>query len=184
MITAGDLLHGSDEDFVVNAYLAALGRWPDEAGFGHYLNFVAGQPARRVEALRSIAESEEGRLKALPLSLDAAPVPVAQALAAQLALRTRALKAELQEIRGKSGQAEAPAALAGEVAALATELAALREEMRERMAALEAMLSGRLPAAPSLSPAVSVDYVNDLIEGAQAQLGHRLRAIEAKLLGG
>lgn len=183
MITAGELLHGSDADFIVNVYLAALGRWPDEAGFEHHLASIAGQPARRLETLHRIHGSEEGRLKALPLSLDAAPVPPEQALSAQLRLRTDALRAEMAELRATAATASVAPALASEVSALGADLAALRSEMRERLAALEALIAGRIPPAPNLSPAISVDYVNDLIEAAQAQLGHRLRAIEKKLLG-
>lgn len=185
MITAGELLHGSDADFIVNVYLAALGRWPDEAGFEHHLASVAGQPARRLETLHRIHGSEEGRAKALPLSLDATPVPPEQALSAQLRLRTDALRAEMAELRATATAATASVApaLASEVSALGADLAALRSEMRERLAALEALIAGKIPPAPSLSPALSVDYVNDLVEAAQAQLGHRLRAIEKKLLG-
>lgn len=182
MITAGELLHGSDADFVVNAYLAALGRWPDEAGFEHHLALIAGQPGRRLEALRRIHGSEEGRLKALPLSLDPTPVPHERALSAQLRLRTDALRAEMAALREAAATGSVAPALASEVSALGADLAALRSEMRERLAALEGLIAGRIPPAPTLSPAISVDYVNDLVEAAQAQLGHRLRAIEKKLL--
>jgi len=183
MITAGELLHGPDPDFVVNAYLAALGRWPDEAGFEHHLALIAGKPELRLEALRRIHGSEEGRLKALPLSLDATPVPPEQALSAQLRLRTQALRTEMAALRASAASGSVAPALASEIAALGADLATLRTEMRERLAALEALVAGRIPPAPSLSPALSVDYVNDLVEAAQAQLGHRLRAIEKKLLG-
>jgi hypothetical protein len=50
------------------------------------------------------------------------------------------------------------------------------------MAAMEAVLAGHVPLAPNLSPAVSLDYVNDLVEAAQAQLNQRLRQIERRLL--
>jgi hypothetical protein len=182
MITAGELMHGSDTDFVVNTYLAALGRWPDEGGFDHHLATIAGQPGRRLEALQRILGSEEGKLKARPVSLDAAPVPPEQALAAQLRLRTEALRAEMAALRETAATAAVAPALASEIAALRAELTALRAEMRERLSALEALIAGRIPPAPSLSPAISVDYVNDLVEAAQAQLGHRLRALEKKLL--
>ena len=183
MITAGELLHGSDADFVVNVYLAALGRWPDEAGFEHHLGHIAGQPGRRLEALQRILDSEEGRAKALPVSLDAMPVPPEQALAAQLRLRSEALRAEMAALRETAATGSTNPALASEVSALGAELTALRSEMRERLAALEALIAGRIPPAPSLSTAISVDYVNDVVEAAQAQIGQRLRTIEAKLLG-
>lgn len=183
MITLGELLHGSDADFVVNAYLAALGRWPDEAGFDHHLASIAGQPTRRLEALHRILGSEEGRLKARPVSLDATSVPPEQALTAQLRLRTDALRSEMAALREATATGSVAPAMASEVAALGADLAALRSEMRERLAGLEALIAGRIPPAPSLSPSLSVDYVNDLVEAAQAQLAHRLRAIEKKLLG-
>lgn len=182
MITLGELLHGSDADFVVNAYLAVLGRWPDEGGFEHHLAFVAGQPDRRPEALQRFLGSEESKLKALPISHDATPVPPEQALAMQLRLRTDTLRTEIATLREEATAGPVSPALAGEVAALGADLAALRTEMRERLAALEALIAGQIPAAPSLSASLSVDYVNDLVEAAQAQLGHRLRAIEKKLL--
>ncbi|WP_421989718.1 DUF4214 domain-containing protein [Roseococcus sp.] len=181
MITIGELLHGSDADFVVNAYLAVLGRWPDEAGYDHHLAGILGRPERRPAALQGILGSEEARLKARPFSMDATPVPPERALAAQLRLRTDALRADLAALRDTP--VPPSPGLASEVLALGTELAALRLEMRERLAGLEALIAGKLPPAPSLSPALSLDYVNDLVEGAQTQLAHRLRALEKRLAG-
>ena len=45
-ITAADLLVGTDEDFVINLYLACLGRWPDPPGYEHLLAKVPGRPKR------------------------------------------------------------------------------------------------------------------------------------------
>ncbi len=181
MISVAELLHGTDEDFVTNAYLAALGRWPDEGGFAHHLASIAGQPGRRAEMLRVMHESEEGRMKRRVITPDAGPVPLEQALAAQLCLRTEVLRAEIAELRASPAAALSPA-LEGEVVALRAALGSLGTELRERIAALEAALAGRVPAAPNLSPAVSLDYVNDVIEAAQAQLNQRLRAIEKRLI--
>jgi hypothetical protein len=181
MIRAGELLHGSDEDVVVNLYLGLLGRWPDEAGFEHHLAFIADQPARRREAFDRIRGSEEGRLRALPVDPDPAPVPAEQALAAQLRLRTAWFRAELARV------AATPATDAGlmeEVMALRMELAELRRESAERMAAIEQALAGPLPEAPLLSPALSLGYVNDLIEATRAELLHRLRAVELRQIEG
>ena len=50
----GDLLAGDDHDFVVNLYLALLRRWPDEAGYRHFMGMVAGRPERRLDALRQM----------------------------------------------------------------------------------------------------------------------------------
>jgi hypothetical protein len=182
MITLGELLQGGDEDFIINLYLAVLGRWPDEAGLAHHLPLIAGEPQRRMDLVRLIQDSEEARLRGTPIVPDEAPVPPEQALTAQLTLRTRALREVFVEMRAASASLTANSALAGEVAALAAALEGLGVEVRARMAALEAALAGRVPPAPNLSPAVSLDYVNDLVEGAQAELKQRLRALEKRLI--
>lgn len=182
MISVGELLHGPDEDFLVNLYLATLGRWPDDAGFAHHRAMIAGQPERRADLIRIFRESEEGRQRCLVIEPDPGPVPVEQALTAQLRLRTLALRQAIQELR------EAPAlnglgpAVAGEIAMLGAGLASLGTELRERMAAMESLVAGRVPTAPNLSPAVSLDVVNDLVEAAQAQVNLRLRQLERRLL--
>lgn len=59
-IRASSLLHGSDADFVTNAYLALQHQWPDDGGFAHYV-YSLGQGARRVDILREIAQSPNAR---------------------------------------------------------------------------------------------------------------------------
>lgn len=175
MISIGELLPGTDEDFVTNIYLAVLGRWPDEGGFEHHLRAIAGRPERRLEVLRSMIGSEEGLQKARPLDPDERPAPLERALAAQLRLR-----AEIPQVRDLTHGAAT--AIAGEVQALGLEVAALGQELRARLAALEAVVAGRLPTAPGLSPSVSIEFVSGLIEAAQAPLQHRLRALEKRVL--
>ena len=182
MITMGELLHGTDEDFLTNLYLAALGRWPDEAGFADHLRMIAGRPENRAVVLRVFLDSEEGRQKGRPVQTDASPVSAEQALSAQLRLRTTVLRAEMAGLREAKAPLAPDSAALEEVAALRGELASLSHELRERMAALEAALAGRIPAAPNLSPAISLDYVNDLIDASQTQMVQRLRAIEKRLL--
>lgn len=177
MISLGELLHGTDEDFLVNLYLAVLGRWPDEMGLAHHRGIIAGQPERRAGLVRAFLDSEEGRQQGRSVTPDAGPVPAEQALAAQLRLRTEALRAAI------AAQARAAAeppltSLGGEILALGAALASLRTELTERIAGIEALLAGQVPPAPALSPAVSLDYVNDLVEAAQAQTLRRLRALE------
>jgi hypothetical protein len=184
MISVGELLHGADEDFLVNLYLATLGRWPDDAGLAHHHSIIAGRPEMRPELIRLFQESEEGRQRGLQVAPDPGPVPVEQALAAQLRLRTTMLRQAIDALR------EAPAlnglgpAVAGEIAALGAGLASLGVELRERVAAVESLVAGRVPPAPNLSPAVSLDVVNDLVEAAQASIHLRLRQIERRLVGG
>lgn len=189
MITLSELLYGTDEDFVVNLYMAALGRWPDEAGFTHHLGLIIGQPGERVGLVRAFLSSEESRQR--PLGIQMGPVeaiPPEQALAAQLRLRTEVLRGDIQRAASaapsEAASAAQPSALAGEIMALGAALEALRKELNERIAALEALLAGAVPPAPALSPAVSLDYVNDLVEGAQTPLLRRIRALEARLLEG
>jgi len=182
MNTLGELLHGSDEDFLTNLYLAVLGRWPDEGGFAQHLQALVADPGRRAKTFREFVESEEGRSRPGAVDPDPGPVSAERALAAQLGLRTQALRREVIQLREAQATASAGAAVLGEVGALSAALASLGTELRERMAALEAALAGRVSSAPNLSPAISLDYVNDQIEAAQMALNQRLRVIEKRLL--
>lgn len=181
MITLGELLHGTDEDFVVNLYLATLGRWPDEAGFTHHLGLIADDPAARAGLVRAVLNSEEARQRRPTILPDHEPVTTEQALTAQLRLRTHVLQAAVNELRNPP-PATQPSALTGEIIALGAALDALRTELTERITALEAALAGRVPLAPALSPAISLDYVNDLVEAAQAPLLRRIRTLEQRLM--
>lgn len=177
-LRAAELLHGTDEDVVVNLYLGVLGRWPDEPGFAHHLDFIAGRSERRAEALARIAASEEAQLRGRKLDPSLAPVPPEQALATQMRLRAEWFRQELA--RRDAPPAGPDQATLEEVVALRQDLATLRHEMEARFAAIEALLAGELPAAPSLSPALSVGYVNDLLETLRGELLHRLRALEIR----
>lgn len=61
MIDLAELLVGTDEDFLTNAYIAILGRWPDEAGFTSNLARIRGRPDERLPMLRRMTNSEEAR---------------------------------------------------------------------------------------------------------------------------
>lgn len=185
-IRAAELLHGTDEDVVVNLYLGILGRWPDEPGFAHHLDFIAGHPERRAEALARIMASEEARQRGTRLDPSLAAVPAEQALATQMRLRAGWFR---QELARRDATAPAPGAgpdpaTLEEVVALRQEVAALRRDMEARFAAIEAMLAGDLPAAPALSPAMSVGYVNDLLETLRGEMLERIRRLEIRQLGG
>ena len=180
MITAAHLLPGPDEGFVTSAYLAILDRWPDEGGLAFHLEFIAGRPEQRMPMLRNMLGSEEARARGATLSFAGAATP-AEAEAAQLRLRVE----QLLRDRMAAGSPPAPdPALAEGLARLAGELDQLRREVRDRLAALEAGLAGALPPAPRLSTALSVDFVQDQIEAAQARLEARLRALETRILEG
>ena len=85
-LTAAHLLPGTDEDFVINAYLAILGRWPDEGGLAHHMDFIADRPERRTEMLRHMLSSEEAAAHGQPLPLEGGATAV-EAELAQLRLR-------------------------------------------------------------------------------------------------
>lgn len=60
-VCASALLHGSDADFVTNAYLALQRQWPDRGGFEHYMYVLAQPGSRRADVLREIAASDNAR---------------------------------------------------------------------------------------------------------------------------
>jgi hypothetical protein len=179
MIAAAHLLPGTDADFVESAYLAILGRWPDEGGLAHHLAFVRGRPERRVPMLRDMLASEEARARGAALDFAATATP-AEAEAAQLRLRVDLLLRE----RGAVPPPAPDPALREDLSRLAAELEALGREVRDRLAALEAGLARALPLAPALSAALSVEFVQDQIEAALLRLEARLRRLEAQALEG
>ena len=92
-VSAADLLVGSDEDFVINLYLAVLGRWPDAAGLAYFVGQLAADPDGRPGVITELATSPEamqhGQALAMPDPL--LPAEPIQALGAQLALRSEFL---------------------------------------------------------------------------------------------
>jgi hypothetical protein len=180
-IRAGLLLAGSDEDVVVNLYLAVLGRWPDEGGFANYMTLLAQGVAMRARMFEELRHSEEARTRGLPLDPDMTPGTEAEALAAQLRLRTRWFQREIARLQARPSGGADPA-LAEELAIARHEIAALRAESAARLAAIEAMLTGAIPPAPVLSPALSLGHVNDLVEVLRAELLERMRRLELRVL--
>lgn len=180
-IRAGLLLVGTDEDVVVNLYLAVLGRWPDEGGFANYMALLAQGPAMRARMFEELRQSEEARQRGLPLDADMVPGTEAEALAAQLRLRTRWFQAEIARLQARPAGGADPR-LAEELAIARQELASLRAEHSARFAAIEATLTGAIPPAPVLSPALSLGHVNDLVEVLRAELLERMRRLELRQL--
>ncbi len=136
-LDAAELLHGSDHDFIVNMYLAALRRWPDAAGYRRFIGLIANRPERRMDALREVAGSEEARRLGALVTVPEVALPGDPSLArdAILDIRTEVLQNELAGLR------EAVALLSGvagaEVAGLQRELAEARDaELRGEINAL------------------------------------------------
>ncbi|TDH64674.1 DUF4214 domain-containing protein [Dankookia rubra] len=193
---AADLIGGEDHDFVVNLYLAVLGRWPDAAGYRRYLDAVAGRPERRLEALREVSGSEEAARHGARIGFGngpAVPPGPTRVLAVTLALRTDWLQAEvarLQEAVGLLGGAGFTADLIeSRDAGLHFEMNALRREVAERLDGLLGPPNGDAAAAAAARDAavqavsrLVVDYAGDLVAAAEARMEARLRAMEARLL--
>ncbi len=76
-----ELLGGNDQTFLANAYRALLGRGPDEDGLQTYLACLGECSLSRIDILRVLRFSEEGRTLGvtvaglLPLVAEALPVP-------------------------------------------------------------------------------------------------------------
>lgn len=211
-VQPGDLLFGEDHDFVVNAYIALLGRWPDAAGYAHYIAAIHNQPERRVEVLLAMAQSEEARRPgstAQGVEFPDGPILPSDprhALAVALDLRTGFLRAEIERLREAVELLSGPggpqlAGLGSELleareAELRSEIEAVRREMRERLEGIVGLLRDRGALAADLpSPTVTAeervaqaltrtmaDYVGDLLAVAETRFEARLRAIEARLV--
>lgn len=184
-ITAADLLVGSDEDFVINLYLACLGRWPDPTGFEHMLSKLAAGAAR-AQAITDVAASPEAltRGRPVPVPDPLLPSEPVHALQRQLALRTDYVLSMVQVAQPVASTAPSP--LLQEMSA---ELAALRREIRAaapgaEMEAMRRELREGLAAVPRPAPAAGpdmADYVNDLLALAEARMELRIRALEKRI---
>jgi len=189
---AGDLLAGDDHQFVVNTYVALLRRWPDRAGYEHYLDVVRTHPERRIDMLRDMAASDEAQRAGTSLELGDGPIVPSdprRAFTLMLELRTEVLNDEIERLRGAiddlvRGGAGEIARLDGELAEtrdarLYAEIAELRRELRRGAPQAAA------PEPPAMAEAVAArfaDYVGELLAISEARFDARLRAMEAKLL--
>ncbi|MCB4823639.1 DUF4214 domain-containing protein [Roseicella aerolata] len=190
---AADLIGGEDHDFVVDLYLAVLRRWPDPAGYRRYLEQVAGRPERRLEALREVAGSEEAARAGTRVAFGAAPLlppGPTRALAISLAIRTEWLREEQERHRQALGELGAalltPELIEARDAALHFEINALRREVTDRLDGLLGPATSDAGAAREAAiQAVSrlvAEHVADRVAAQQAQIEHRFRALEARLL--
>lgn len=64
------LLAGDDMFFVTAAYSALFDRIPDRGGLEHYLYVLSEREMTRIEVLRQLASSDEGRRRGAQISLD------------------------------------------------------------------------------------------------------------------
>lgn len=183
-LNAADLLHGDDHDFIINLYVAALGRWPDPPGYRHYRELIAGQPEKRAEVLRMVVNSEEARRLGHPVAMPERLLPgdPLRAREALLARRTEVLQAELEKLREGLALLAGPAGAQletlrqevaeAERAGLHGEIAALRRELRAAL--------GPRPA-PTAAEAARADLATGLAQLLDAYLAERLDGFETRL---
>ncbi len=178
-IRAADLLIGSDHDFLVNLYLAALGRWPDEEGYSHFRDIIAEGQAGRVRALHIISGSPEAQKLGRRVVIDDPLVPSEpdKALATQLSLRTEFLHRQIGAAPAHPAPVQITQPLVRE---LRSELTALRQEMRERLAQLSAEITPR-PLPPMGDPSRMADQLHEALALAEARMELRIRALEKRL---
>ncbi len=182
-ITAAELIVGTDHDFVVNLYLALLDRWPDKAGYEHFMERVRDKPEERPGAIHYMAQSPEAlsRGRHLPMPDPLVPGDPQRALAAQMDLRSSFLFARMEEIKAIPAPQAADPAIGPLVREVRAEMAALRREMREELAALAARLAAQPPTEPAATEADAREEWADLLSLAEARMEMRLRALERRL---
>lgn len=186
-ISAADLIVGTDHDFVVNLYLALLGRWPDSAGYEHFMERIRDRPAERPGAILYMAQSPEAvqRGRHIPVPDPLVASEPMKALAAQMDLRSAFLFREMTELANRPPPAAAEPSIAPLVRELRAEMAVLRREMREELAALAGKLAaqpvGASAALGSPLGAEGREEWADLLALAEARMELRLRALERRL---
>jgi len=58
---ASELIHGSDDDFIINAYVALQHQWPDAGGFAHYRQYLRQHPTQRLHVLHGVSTSRRAQ---------------------------------------------------------------------------------------------------------------------------
>jgi hypothetical protein len=180
-VQASALLHGSDVDFVINAYLALQRQWPDSGGYAHYV-FTLSQPgASRATVLREIAASDNARrcgvefVDDLPEDHSFRPEDHDRGHFTQLsmALRLARTAGDLEQLR------QSLASLTTDRLATGVELIAQRQQANQamiesRLSTLESALGRGMSAdaSPASAPAEASSWVH---------LARRQMAVEAEL---
>jgi hypothetical protein len=181
-VQASSLLHGSNVDFVINAYLALQRQWPDSGGYAHYV-FMLGQPgASRAAVLREIAASDNARrcgvefVDDLPQDHHFHPEDHDRGHFTQLSLSLRVARtaADLEQLR-QSLSSLTTERLAAGVEVIAQRQQAHQAVLESRLRTLEDAVAERdTSAAPSPGPAST--------EGSSwVHLARRQMAVEAEL---
>ncbi|MFZ5548851.1 MAG: hypothetical protein ACOZJX_09170 [Pseudomonadota bacterium] len=181
-IRASALMHGSNADFVINAYLALQRQWPDAGGYHHYL-FLLGQPqCSRASVLREIAASDNARrcgvefIDDLPPHHQFRPEDHDRSRLAELslALRVGRTVADLEQLKSAVGR------LTGDRLAEAVQAIVLAQQAHQSL--LESRLDS-LADAQRAAPAASAKEAG--CEGAETrrwqQLAGRQIMIESEL---
>jgi hypothetical protein len=180
-VQASSLLHGSDVDFVINAYLALQRQWPDSGGYAHYV-FTLRQPgASRATVLREIAASDNARrcgvefVDDLPQDHSFRPEDHDRGHFTQLSMSLRLARTagDLEQLR------QSLASLTTERLAAGVELIAQRQQAHQaviesRLSTLESALERgtSADASPANAPAEPSSWVH---------LARRQMAVEAEL---
>lgn len=183
-VRASELLHGSDDDFIINAYLALQRHWPDDGGYWHYRYLLQERPAARADVLRTLAASDTARHIGAAFTDDLPPghhydpacesSPEAQAI-----LRDSLLKLRLPQVvhdAQATRQALSGLSLEALSGAFQTLMAANRDTLamlESRLAALESRLQqlqqARLERAAGEGDWMAAELL---------RLGARLQALE------
>lgn len=194
-IRASALLHGSDPDFVINAYLALQRQWPDAGGYHHYLFLLSQHQASRAEVLREIAASDNARrcgvefVDDLPQQHHFRPEDHDRGRLAEmsLALRLGRTVADLEQLKNSVSRL-ATDSLGDAVQALIHAQQAHQAQLESRVNTLaEAVPAGQAGAGPTDAAVEDTPRWQHLarrqimIEGELGELKHTLQAMAAEL---
>jgi hypothetical protein len=152
-VSASELVHGDDEGFIINAYVALQRQWPDEGGYLHYRYLLSRDPGARASVLRELAASATTK-KIGPRFTDDLPQDhvydpqagdplIQQAAYVAMSQRLRLLMAvrETQDVRVALGRLSADA-MGAAVDTIARQSLDTLARMESRMADMQAEIDG------------------------------------------